>query len=347
MNRQFAQTLTSLFLLTLLTQSSLAQPDPWMMNGGQNKAQEVELTQPESPPQPSDAVVEQSPVQKPASEPSAAEKPVTEPSAAEKPPADEDKTATESPADATLELARKAQNPISSMVSVPFQYNSYFGVGPNDDTTQLLNIQPVVPVPLSEDLTLVNRAIIPISYVPNSAVPVTLASGAELGLGDTNYQMFFVPTTKPGKLIWGVGPTFTLPTATADKLGTGKWLAGANAVALTMKGPWVVGGLVSQQWSVAGKSSRPDVSFLTLQPFINRNYKGGWYATTSPIISANWKADSDDRWTVPIGGGFGRIFSMGEQKVNVSLQGYGNVVKPTNGPDWSLRFQFTLLFPGS
>lgn len=316
----------------------MTSPAQWMTDAPA-KSSESQPIQKSSPSQPAEDAVKM-PSPKPQEE--SAKK--TEPAAVEEPASSESQSAAPID-DATLELARKAQNPISSMTSVPFQYNANFGVGPNDDTTQLLNIQPVVPVRLSKDLTLVNRAIIPISYIPNSAVPAPLANGAELGLGDVNYQMFFVPETKPGELIWGVGPTFTLPTATADKLGTGKWLAGVNAVGLNIKGKWVYGALVNQQWSVAGNSARPDVSFLTLQPFVNRNFKDGWYATTSPIITSNWKASSGEQWTVPVGGGMGRIFAMGDQKVNVSLAGFGNVVKPTNGPDWSLRFQFTLLFP--
>jgi hypothetical protein len=267
------------------------------------------------------------------------------PEAATEAPPETKPTAADDTDEATLELARRAQNPISSLISVPIQFNSNFGVGPNDSTTYTVNIQPVVPVALNENLTLVNRAIIPISFVPNSVFPPGLANGAELGLGDINYQMFFVPATEPGELIWGVGPTFTFPTATEDRMGTGKWLAGANAVALMIKGRWVTGALVNQQWSVAGNSARPDVSFMTLQPFVTRNFDKGWFVSSSPILSSNWNAESGEQWTVPVGGGFGRIFPIGDQQVNVSLQGFGNVVKPSNGPDWSLRFTFTLLFP--
>lgn len=318
---------------------SLAQTDSWLMQGPAKPAGSAQKTQVEEPV--TETVKESNPKE---GEHPATER-ASEPAVVDKPASSESKTSPETASDATLELAQKAQNPIASMISVPIQHNSNFGVGPNDDTTQTLNIQPVVPVALSDDLTLVNRAIIPISYIPNSAIPPALANGAELGLGDINYQMYFVPESKPGELIWGVGPTFTLPTATADKLGNGKWSVGANAVGLMVKGKWVYGALVSQQWSVAGNSSRPDVSFMTVQPFVNRNFSKGWYATTSPIITSNWKAPSEDQWTVPVGGGMGRVFAIGEQNVNVSLAAFANVVKPTNGPDWNLRFQFTLLFP--
>lgn len=260
--------IVSLVCLTISSKGAFAQT--WFQEDpdSSQKSRHVEPAVPEAAPQ-----------QPPASSrPAAPEEPgPTEPSAPTKP--DQDK------ADAALELARKAQNPISSMVSVPFQYNGNFGVGSNDASTHALTIQPVVPV-AGKEWNLVNRAIIPISYVPNSAISPASVGGAELGLGDINYSLFFVPA-EPGKLIWGVGPSVTLPTATGDKLGTGKWLAGPTAVALTIQGPWVVGGLVSQQWSVAGNSARPDVSLSTIQPFLTYNMKDGWFVTSSPIITAN------------------------------------------------------------
>ena len=88
------------------------------------------------------------------------------------------------------------------------------------------------------------------------------------------------------------------------------------------------------------------VNLFTWQPFINYNFDGGWYLTTSPVVTANWEADSDNTWTVPVGGGGGRVFRIGKQPVNCSLQGFYNVEKPDDiGPDWTIRFQFQLLFP--
>ncbi len=48
----------------------------------------------------------------------------------------------------------------------------------------------------------------------------------------------------------------------------------------------VTGILVSQLWSVAGQSNRPDVSSALFQPFFNYNLKGGWALSTAPIITA-------------------------------------------------------------
>lgn len=248
-------------------------------------------------------------------------------------------TGEEATATSQADLARAAQNPIASLISVPFQNNTNFGVGAFDRTSNILNVQPVIPIPLSENLTLVNRTIIPIFYQPELAPGLDSA----FGLGDINYTGFFVPATT-GNFTWGVGPSILLPTATDTVLGTGKWSVGPAAVGLVTQGPIVAGGLVSQLWSFAGDSNRTDVSLFTFQPFFNYNFDGGWYLTTSPIITANWAASSD-QWTVPLGGGGGRVFNIGSQPVNVSLQAFWNAVKPEGAADWTLRAQLTLLFP--
>jgi hypothetical protein len=139
-------------------------------------------------------------------------------------------------ASSQADLARAAQNPIASLISVPFQNNTNFGVGEFDRTSNILNVQPVIPVPLSETLTLVNRTIIPISYQPELAPGLDSA----FGLGDINYTGFFVPTTT-GNFTWGVGPSILLPTATDTVLGTGKWSVGPAAVGLVTQGPIVAG----------------------------------------------------------------------------------------------------------
>lgn len=247
-----------------------------------------------------------------------------------------------SEAEKAAALAKEAQNPITNLISLPFQNNTNFGYGPKGQRTQnVLNIQPVIPVPLSKDLLLVTRTIVPLIYQPTSA------SGreGEFGLGDINPSFFFVPRTT-SKITWGVGPTFVLPTATQSFTGQGKWSAGPTGVVLVTTKHTVFGTLANNVWSFAGSSDRKTVNQLLIQPFFNYNFSKGWYLTTSPIITSNWQAaNGDEAWTVPIGGGFGRVFAIGEQKVNASLQAFWNVVRPDGAGNWTPRAQFQLLFP--
>ena len=243
-------------------------------------------------------------------------------------------------AEETADLAKAAQNPVADMISLPFQNNTNFGVGPDDDVQNILNIQPVIPIKLNMDWNLITRTIAPLIYQPQTAP----GTSSEFGLGDINETVFLSPS-KPGKLIWGVGPIFSLPTATDDVLGTGKWSAGPSAVALTIQGPWVIGGLVNNLWSFAGDSDREDVNQFLFQYFINYNMAEGWYLTSAPVITANWEAESGNEWTVPFGGGLGKIFRIGKQAMNAQLQAFYNVEAPDGGADWSLRFQLQFLFP--
>jgi len=204
----------------------------------------------------------------------------------------------------------------------------------------VLNIQPVIPINLARNWNLITRTIAPVIYQPD----VTSRSGGEFGLGDINLTLFLSPA-KSGKLIWGIGPIVSLPTATDKTLGTDKWAAGPSVVLLTMPGPWVLGVLANNIWSFAGDNDRPDVNQLLLQYFINYNFEGGWYLTSAPINTANWEADNDNRWTIPIGGGGGKVFRVGKQPLNFQTQAFYNVEKPDLGPEWSLRVQLQFLFP--
>jgi hypothetical protein len=120
---------------------------------------------------------------------------------------------------------------------------------------------------------------------------------------------------------------------------------GPGAVALVMPKPWVIGILGRQLWSVAGPGSRKDVNQLLLQPFVNYNLPGGWYLVSSPIITADWTAASGNRWNVPVGGGFGKIFRIGLQPMNASLQAFDYPIRSSFGPSWAIRFQLQFLFP--
>jgi hypothetical protein len=240
----------------------------------------------------------------------------------------------------TEELVKQTQNPVADLISVPFQNNFNFGTGSKRSTVWVLNIQPVVPFHLSENWNLITRVITPVVNQPSLFPGMSSA----IGLGDVN-PTFFLGPAKPEEVIWAVGPTFTLPTATDRLLGSGKWSMGPAGVVVRMHGPWVYGALMNNQWSVAGWGDKA-VNAILLQPFINYNLPNGWYLASLPILTANWKADkAGDVWTVPIGVGVGKLFKLGTQPVNTSLAVYGNVARPDFGSDWQLRFQIQFLFP--
>lgn len=255
---------------------------------------------------------------------------------------------------ADQDLGKQSQNPIGNMISLPMQNNTYFGVGPAEEWANSFQVQPVYPVNLGK-INLINRAIIPVNYIAaqEGIIPaatqvessaVTFSTDSVGGLGNITYQGFFSPA-EPGKVIWGLGPVIQFPTATDDHLGTDKWSGGPGFVALAMPGNWVLGVLGYNLWSFAGPSDEEKVNFFLFQYFFNYNLSNGWYLTTTPIITADWEADSDQRWTIPFGGGAGRLVKFGKQPVDFKAQAFWYADAPDNGPEWALQFMVKLLFP--
>jgi hypothetical protein len=236
------------------------------------------------------------------------------------------------------DLAKAAQNPLATMVTLPIQANFNDGVGPDDRRFFNLNIQPVIPIP-GEKWNLITRTIIPVNSVPQGATDSTF------GFGDTTLQLFFSPN-KGGNLTWGAGPVLLLPTASNQEvLGTGKYGIGPAGVLFYSHGKWTMGGVVSNIWSVAGDSDRADVNLLTLQYFLNYNLGNGWAVGTSPIITANWEADSDNRWTIPWGLQVSKVTKIASQHVNLLLGYYANSEEPSGASDSQVRVQINFLFP--
>ena len=243
-------------------------------------------------------------------------------------------------ADDIESLAKDSQNPVADLISVPFQNNTNFELEPYNRIQNVLNIQPVIPAHISSQWNIITRIILPVISQPILPQP----SGSIFGIGDLN-PTFFLSPGKPGKLIWGIGPVFLFPTATKPLLGQGKYSAGPSAVLLTMPGHWVIGVLANNTWSFSGQANRENVNQFYMQYFINYNLPKGWFLTSAPIITADWTAEPDDQWVLPFGAGFGRVFKVGIQPLNVSLSGYYNVCHPTIGPEWQLRTQVSFLFP--
>jgi len=249
---------------------------------------------------------------------------------------------------AALEKARKAsQNPIASMISVPFQENWNFGIGNSDRVQNVFVIQPVIPVSLGSNWNVITRWVTPIVYQPYA---VTLADGSlhqtgAYGVGDMQPQFFFSPK-KHHVVTWGVGPIFLVPMGTPYRfMSQGKFGIGPTFVALAQPKFGTIGVLVNNIWSVAGHADRPDVNQFFIQPFFNYNLKKAWYLSLQTTgITANWEKTTG-RWVVPIGGGPGRVWKFGHQAVNVQTFFFGNVVHPPGTSSWTFRMSFTLLFP--
>jgi hypothetical protein len=235
------------------------------------------------------------------------------------------------------ELAKQTQNPVASLISVPFQGNWDFGIGDREATGTLLNIQPVAPFGLTPNWNVILRVIMPVQSQPAE-------NGARFtGMGDTTMTVFFSPA-KTGKVIWGVGPAILVPTATNQNLGTEKLGLGPSIVALVQPGKWTVGALWNQIWSVDGANDREDVNQLYLQPFANYNLGGGLALGASMEASGNFEVD-DEQWTSYLLFSVSKVTLLGKRPVSFMAAAGPAVASPTGRPDWRLRFVATFLFP--
>lgn len=239
------------------------------------------------------------------------------------------------------QLAKKLANPISSLISVPFQANYDANIGPADDGERFfVNVQPVIPISLDSDWNMITRVILPITAQDD----IFPGAGDQFGLGDTTVSVFFSPVAPAfGKWIWGVGPVALLPTATDTLLGGEKWGAGVTGVALTQSGPWTVGALANHVWSVAGDDARADISNSFLQPFIAYTTPTAWTCTVNTETSCNWE---DDEWSIPINAQISKLTRIGKQPVSIGAGVRCWADSSPTGPEgWGGRIFLTYLFP--
>ena len=239
---------------------------------------------------------------------------------------------------AEASLAKAAQNPVANMVSLPLQWNYSTGGGLDSSTALVLNVQPVLPLPIGEHWLIVSRTVVPFVSIP---LPNGRQSG---GIADIQEQAYLTKS-KPGKITWAVGPIFSFPTATNFLARTGQWGMGPGAVVLGMPGPWVIGLLANNIWRIGGEAHGHPLNTLTMQPFINFNLPRAWAISTAPLITSNWSADEGNRWTVPIGVGISKVTHIVEQPLNLGLQYYHNVDHPRRAGSNEVRFFVAALWP--
>lgn len=241
--------------------------------------------------------------------------------------------------DEAAELAKKLANPVASLISVPMQANWDFGIGLNEAARFTLNVQPVIPLSLNDDVNLIVRTIVPVIDAESPAPGIPDVSG----LGDITQSFFFSPKQPTANgWILGAGPVFLWPTATEDLLGTEKWGAGPTALALRQRGGWTYGVLANHLWSYAGDETREQVSATFLQPFLT------YITRTKTSFSLNTEASYDwnsTQWSVPLNLMVSQLLKIGGAPVQISLGGRYHAEGPDGGPEWGLRAQLTLLFP--
>jgi hypothetical protein len=234
------------------------------------------------------------------------------------------------------EAARKSQNPFADKISLGLN-NTLFNSEPLAGTGYEFDLQSLLPTRLGNNWRILHRPLLPVLYEAGAA----LGEGSTFGLGDFSYQAFVTPN-KNSTIVWGIGPTLVIPTATNSRLGNGKWSAGPALGVASQPGNWSLAVVAANTWSFAGDSARDSINQLSLELFVDYNLKAGWFVGYEPQLSADWKASPGERWLVPIGGGVGKAVSLGRQNAVFSAFCYRNIVRPAGAPDW--QFQFGVQF---
>lgn len=249
-----------------------------------------------------------------------------------------------------------AQNPLAPVWSLPLSYTLHGGA--DNGEVSIGSLQPIIPVTFG-DWNLINQLSLNFIGTPGvvhgiAELPEPYPGDGVSGLGDTNFTSLLSPAHSKD-FYWGFGPTFVFPTDTlfsstedrrSRQLGSGKFSVGPAFAVVAQPGPWTLGFKSKQIWSVIGNDSRKEVSQLILEPFANYNIgDSGWYLTTDMDTIANWNSNSNNRWTVPVGAGVGKLFALDDFAVNTKLEGYYNAVKPDNAPEWSMNFTLQVMLP--
>lgn len=248
-------------------------------------------------------------------------------------------------ADQAAELAKKLSNPVASLISVPLQYNYDRGFGVNDDGEKsVLNIQPVIPISISENWNVISRTIVPL-IDQRDVVPGTDQSG----VGDVLQSLFFSPKAPTSQgIIWGLGPVLLLPTATDDFLGGEKWAAGPTVVALKQQNGWTYGLLANHLWSFAGNDDRASINTTFVQPFASYLFKKTYTTVGVNTESTyNWDAkDGGEAWSVPVNLSVSQMLKIGGQPIQLTAGARYWADAPEAGPEgWGFRLGITFLFP--
>lgn len=243
---------------------------------------------------------------------------------------------------AAEELAKELQNPVASLISVPFQSNYDGEIGPARGGRRFtVNIQPVIPFSLSPEWNIISRTILPVVTQTNIAPGL----GTQTGLSDTVQSLFLSPAKLgPAGIIWGIGPVLLLPTGTNDLLSLRQWGAGPTAVVLKQMGGWTFGMLANHIWSYAdAKFGAQDVSATFLQPFISYTTPDAWTFTVNTETTHDWRANA---WIVPINTIISKLIKVGNQPISINAGLRYYAASPSSGPHgFGGRLVLVFLFP--
>jgi hypothetical protein len=234
------------------------------------------------------------------------------------------------------DLAKDTLNPFADSIKVPLQFTIGIEVGSSNNVGENVNIEPAIPFTLNSNWDLIVRPNLNLTYAPNP--------DPQFGLQDLQTSFFLTPS-KAKDWIWGIGPIFQVPSATAHELGSGRWSAGPTAGLIYSAGPWFNAILTYQLMSFGGDRHRGSVNQTYIEPLVSYSLESGWTAQCDPALTFDWTANAANGWTIPMGADVSKTFQIGGRATSLQIGAYDYLKHPEGTPKWIVRAQITFLFP--
>lgn len=248
------------------------------------------------------------------------------------------------------EIARELANPASALASLAnnIEYREYTGdlPGAQDKESWAYSFQPVLPWNIGNLGDSSTRIIFrPLFSVPINPVGFDTDKGRmendDIELSDTTFDLVFAGTNAKEGFLWGVGGAGTFPTGTGDPVQGDQWRVGPEVFGGIIRKWGLVGMLAANQFNVAG-SNDEDYSAMSVQYFYAYGLGNGWQLAATPLVTADWHADSENTWSVPVGFGVAKTTLIGKLPIKFQFQVQKYVVQPDEfSSDWLTKFTIT------
>ncbi|MFI4938309.1 MAG: transporter [Candidatus Berkiellales bacterium] len=238
------------------------------------------------------------------------------------------------------ELARNAVNPFGKMIKIPFQYNYSRDIGKTHGNKTYIKFEPVVPVSLNENWNLISHSKIHFIDERN----VNHHHSHQSGISDFKQHLLLSPNKiSPEGFNWGLGPVFSIPTASYHTLGTQKWSIGPSSGLYWRDDHWTIGSLFYHLWSIAGSEERIYINKTYLKPRITYSTYQGWNFSTASDAVYNWRSDE---WAAPVNFDISKLLCIGEQYITIGGGiRYWLVTTDRSPHGYAYRFAIAFLFP--
>lgn len=236
------------------------------------------------------------------------------------------------------DLALKLENPLARILVLPIamRYEDGVGVG-SDGSRYSLRLNPRLPFVLNDDWHLISQS--ELLWMSQSDVS---GPGSDDGLGDLTQAFLFSPDRSIAwNTYWGLGPSFVVPIASNDALGSRKFSLGPALSFFRQSDSWTAGLLIAHVWSVAGDSDAADVSFTRIQPLV------AYTTSTSTTLSLgldgryNW---TQEKWQLPLLLSLSQLTLIAKHPLKFALGAELDLANDSSGADWGLQFKVSIPF---